>query len=245
VGAAVLFAAALVILWKGCSGERPRNRIFAALLVTPFLLACGGAWLKLHPYGRSRHTVILAVFAAAGVSIALERIFRARPWIGGAAAVTLGLIWMFAGDPDQNNIPRSRNHKSSMMAAMRYMESSIPAGALVLANKGTAAYIRFYAPSRQRLLPLADFNGQEESPMGSFRVVWRRWDFGEVDDLLTDLTSVRREFGLNRDAPVWVVDGGFDSGIDSRLRQRYPGISLPDFHSFEGAVTIFRAPPGL
>jgi 4-amino-4-deoxy-L-arabinose transferase-like glycosyltransferase len=246
IGAAVLFGAALVILWKDSSpSSRTRNRIVATLLATPFLFASTAALLRLHPYARSRHTVILCLFVAAGVGILLERVFRARPWIAGFGAVALGLFWMFGAEPDQHNIPRSRNRRTSMIAAINYLQSSVPPGSVVLANKETARYLRFYLPDRRELRLATDFDSHDGPLMGVFRVAWRRWDFGDVDDFLGDLTSVRREFGLNRDAPIWVLDGGFDSGIDSRLRKRFPGISLPEFHDFDGALTVFQTPPGM
>jgi len=132
-----------------------------------------------------------------------------------------------------------------MIAAINYLQSSVPPGSVVLANKETARYLRFYLPDRRELRLATDFDSHDGPLMGVFRVAWRRWDFGDVDDFLGDLTSVRREFGLNRDAPIWVLDGGFDSGIDSRLRKRFPGISLPEFHDFDGALTVFQTPPGM
>jgi hypothetical protein len=244
--AACLFVAALIILWKGRSpGEQTRNRTFAILLVVPFFLACAGALLKIHPYGRSRHTVILCLFAAAGVSIPLERIFRSRPWIAGCAALTLASVWTVAATPDPHNIPPSRDRRASMAAAIDYLKGSIPPGSLVLADEETAMYLRFYLPDKQELRLQTDFDRPEGPPVGSFRVIWRRWDFGEVDDFLEDLASVRSEFGLNRDAPVWIVDGGFEVGIDARLRRRFPAVSLPALHDFDGALTVFQTPPGI
>jgi hypothetical protein len=57
--------------------------------------------------------------------------------------------------------------------------------------------------------------------------------------------SVRSEFGLGRDAPIWIVDGGFFNGIDLRLRKRFPGVFLPGFHDFDDALAVFQTPPGI
>lgn len=240
VGAALLFAGALVILWR-----RAPNRSLAVFLVVTFLLACAAALLKLHPYGRSRHTVILCLFAAIGVRIALERMFRSRPWMGGLAALALALVWMFAAEPDQNNITRSRDRKASMIAAIDFVRSAIPPSSLVLGDEQSIRYLRFYLPDPRSLRLESEFDNPQGPPIGSLRVIWRRWDFRTVDDFLSDLASVRAEFGLSRDAPIWIVDGGFDSGIAARLRDRFPGISLPSFRDIDGALNVFQTPAGM
>jgi hypothetical protein len=248
IGASCLFGAALIILWRGRSpGERTRNRIFAAFLVIPFALACAAAMLYVHPYGRSRHTVILSLFVAAGVGIAIDkvvRVFRPRPWMVGFGVAILGLFWIFAADPDQNNIARSRDRRASMIAGMSYLHSSIPPGSFVLADEEAALYLRFYFPHQRTSGRQLDFGGAEGMDLGAFRVVWRRWDFGEVNNFLDDLASLRGHFGLQPDTPIWVVDGGFDTGIDARLRARFPGLSLPAYRDFDGALTVFQLPPG-
>jgi hypothetical protein len=227
--------------------------------VTPFLLACAGALLKLHPYGGSRHTVILSLFAASGVGIALDGIFRSRlcsnsrgpssKWIAAFAALALGLFWIVAAEPDHGNIARSRDRRTSMIDAVHYLQSSIPPGSVVLADKETALYLRFYGQgpyaSGPRELLLQNFDSPAGLPVGHFRVVWRYWDHGEVDDFLQALASVRSDFKMKPDAPVWVIDGGFYNGIDARLRQRFPGVSLPAFRDFDGALTVFQTPPGI
>jgi Dolichyl-phosphate-mannose-protein mannosyltransferase len=249
VGAAFLFVAALVVLWIGRSPvERKRTRILATLLVVPFLLACAGGLLKVHPYGRSRHTVILSLFVAAGVGIALDRILRSRPWTAGFAALALGVVWIVAAEPDQNNIAQSRHHLASVVAAIDYLKSSIPLGSLVLVDKETARILQFYLPGRQEL-PQKDLLNSlltpEGPPLGEYRLIWRRGDFGTVDHFLEDLASTRKEFGLSQDTPLWVIDGGWDIGIDRRLRMRFPGVSLPAYRDFDRALIVFQTPPGI
>jgi 4-amino-4-deoxy-L-arabinose transferase-like glycosyltransferase len=244
VGAAILFGAVLVILWKGGSPpERTRNRQFATLLVLPFLLACVGALLRLHPYARSRHTVILSLFVVTGVSIALERMFRLLPWTAGFTALFFALVWMMAADHDQNNIAPDRDRRTSMIAAVRYLRS-IPPGSFVLANEETNRYLRFYMSGRQDMLRNKDVDNPEGPPIGSLHVTYRSWAFGEVDDFLRDLASVRSTFGLNKGTSIWVLDGGFDTGLDVRLRKAFPGVYLPAYRNF-GAMTVFRTPPGI
>jgi hypothetical protein len=132
-----------------------------------------------------------------------------------------------------------------MIAGVAYLRSSIPPGSLILADHETARLLCFYLPGRHDLPMEANFDDPQGAMAGPYRVVWRSWDFGEVNQFLEDLASVRRERGLSRDAPVWIVDGGFDNGLDARIRNRFPGISLPSFHDFDGALTVFQTPSGI
>ncbi len=244
IGAFALFIGGLLLAWRRLDTSDPaRGRSLAALLITPFVFACAGAILRLHPYARTRHTVILSLFVAAGTSIALERIFRARRKAAAWAAIALGSFWIFAATPDQNNIPRDRDLRASMVAGVAYLRS-LPPGTLVLADLETARLIRFYLPDQGDLRPQPDFDNPDGPAAGPLRVVWRRWDFGSAADFQTDLASVRSHFGLSRSAPVWIVDGGFDQGIDARIRERWK-VTLPEFHDFDGALTVFQTPPGL
>ncbi len=50
----------------------------ATLLVSPFVIASGGALAKIYPHGGSRHSVFLAIFIAAGAGIGLGWPLRRR-----------------------------------------------------------------------------------------------------------------------------------------------------------------------
>ena len=83
----------------------------------------------------------------------------------------------------------------------------------------------------------------QEMNVGSFRVVsscgygWR-----DARSFIEDVTEVRRDFGLRADEPPWVVDGGWKTDIDAKLTEQDPGLVLPGFRSFDGALTLFQLP---
>ena len=61
----------------------------AALLVLPILFGVAGGLLDLYPYGGTRHSVDLVLFAAAGTSVALARWTGDHRWIAVAVAAVL------------------------------------------------------------------------------------------------------------------------------------------------------------
>ena len=80
--ALVLFVAGVVMLAR-------RRSAAAVLLALPLLLAAAGGVLDLYPYGGTRHSVDLVLFAAAGVSVALSRWTGDRRWVVVAVAAAL------------------------------------------------------------------------------------------------------------------------------------------------------------
>jgi hypothetical protein len=102
-----------------------------------------GALLRIQPYGRRRHSVTLALLAASGVGIALEWIFRSRPWIPAAAALAAASLALFAAVLHWGDIRRFHAEKESMAAAIQYLQGSIQPGSVVLANQQTTRICAF------------------------------------------------------------------------------------------------------
>ena len=242
--AAVLFGAGLVLLWKGRSRlEQVRGRSLATLLVAPFVLACTGAILGVHPFGKSRHTAILSLFIAAGVGVALERLLRSRAWIAGFTALALMAAWLTSAEPDPNNIAAARHSRQSMIAAIEHLRSSVPPGSLILTERETIEVLGYYLSGQLSSQLYKDRERPREMNVGSFRVVSSRgYGWRDARSFIEDVTEARRDFGLRADEPPWVVDGGWKTDIDAKLTEQDPGLVLPGFRSFDGALTLFQLP---
>lgn len=61
----------------------------AILLALPFAIAAAGGLLRLYPYGGSRHSIDLALFACAAMAVALSRFAGDRFWVAIALAAVL------------------------------------------------------------------------------------------------------------------------------------------------------------
>lgn len=72
--AAVLALAGIALLAR-------RQRSAAILLAVPFVLAAAGGLLRLYPYGGTRHSMDLALYACAAFGIAIARLTGDRPWV--------------------------------------------------------------------------------------------------------------------------------------------------------------------
>ena len=131
----ILFAIAIVTLpWRT-----------GALFLVPFLGANAAALLRMFPYGRLRHSSILALFIAAGLGVAWVWLVRRIPRYHLAlAAVLVGVVAMNFESDSLNNIPYARHQLSSMNRGLAEMRRQIPPGTTILVDQETAYVLGFY-----------------------------------------------------------------------------------------------------
>jgi 4-amino-4-deoxy-L-arabinose transferase-like glycosyltransferase len=84
-----LFLFAVVLLAR-------RRQPAAVLLALPLVLAAAGGLLSLYPYGGTRHSIDLVVFASAGAGVGLSRLTGDRRWVVLVASAALAPAAFFA-----------------------------------------------------------------------------------------------------------------------------------------------------
>jgi hypothetical protein len=224
VAAAALFAIGIALLWS--TGRRALVWGSLAALLLPLAAALAGVF----PYGRSRHTVIVSLFLAAGIGAALDRLLRGRARM---AAVALVALWPLAAEPDQNNPPRDHT-RGRLVAAIERLRSIAGAGP-VLADYETALVLRYYLEGARGIEIAPHADALREARIGGVRMTWRYWDHGSPAVFRETMALARRELRVAPDAPLWVVDGGFDSGLAARLHTG----AYPDL---DGLLAVFAVP---
>jgi hypothetical protein len=85
--AAAIVAGTLLI--GGVTLLAARRQPAAILLAIPFALAAAGGVLRLYPYGGSRHSIDLGLFACAGIGFAIARLAADRIWVAVVLAAAL------------------------------------------------------------------------------------------------------------------------------------------------------------
>jgi hypothetical protein len=206
------------------------------LFVVPFLFASVGGLLQLHPYDRSRHTIFLSIFIAAGVAVALEYVIRSRMWIVLPAMLFLIPVWHLTATPDKHNLKKERHQREIMVNAIEYIRETIPPGSLIFTDHETRWQLVYYLRQREstRLLTWKLQN--------DYRLVSFRWVYNTKKELLNDLLLFREREAINPEEAVWVVDGGFhqiafDPKSDNGLFRIH---SLRDFGK---VLLILQTPP--
>lgn len=234
--ALVLFAIAVFWLWTGPAGiERSKSRALAVLLVLPFLLGVAGAYAHLFPYGRTRQTLVIGIFAASGIAIFVQKLPRraAVTILGGA--FLLAPLWYWRADWDPQDISPDRNRKESMRECLEYMRSAIPPGTVIFTERETLYMLAYYEGHNEQPEGAA---GQFSETLlgGRWRVITRDYKYLTRNNYQAALGAFRRQYGLGDTEPVWILDGGWDV------------VSVPpdETRPFTKAVRVFqtRSPSG-
>jgi hypothetical protein len=226
-----MFAAGMYFLWSGRTViPRENARPLAVLLTVPFFLGIAGAYAKVFPYGATRQSLVIGIFAVAGVAIFLEFVPRpSRTIIAGAAAVPI-LIWLFIPNPDKLDIPPWRNSKSQMLECLSYMHATIPPDARIFADRATLQMLMFYEGGRN---PLPGTPSFVELPLADrWQVAVRDYQYSSHGEFRASLAAFRAQYGIAANQPVWVLGGGF------AVFAGPPDKNLP----FTRAIRVFHTP---
>ena len=210
--ALVLFVAGLAFLLKGkaAGNGRVAPRKLALLLALPFLVECGTALAGIYPYGGTRHCILLAPFAVAGVSIGLSALSPARFWTKSSLiAATLAVCNVFPSPPP---MIRPRNQSRTLMAhAVAALRQSAAPGSLILADYQSGLLLGYYLCGHgivQEFPPYVSFAKAGCGPYAVFTARPERWKFhaGEFPDQLAELTA---NYGLAPDTKIWLFNTGW------------------------------------
>jgi len=244
--ALLLFAVGIVLLFlsKDSPTGHSKTRAQGILLLLPFVLNWLAAAAGLYPYGRIRQCMFLAIFCLAGVSVCIGRMSKGRTVP--AVALALGIVVLghaFGTLQDRDAFPLGEQRHEHMDEAMRLIRSQVQSGDVILTDEATSYQLRYYLcrgkPVPVELRP----DGFEVFRCEGLQVLSTGTSAGALTaDRVTSLRHVRPEplAGASR---IWVVQGGWASGLGEALRSRAPAFWSGEIHSFGRYLEVFQIPP--
>jgi Dolichyl-phosphate-mannose-protein mannosyltransferase len=245
----LLFLAATVAVWRTAavgSIEVPGGQL-AALLWLPFVINCGAGLLDLYPYGGTRHSIFLAIFAITGISVALFRMVGRRLIWGMAVAVAVVVLSNLFPSHRLPYIARADQKKYHMDQAMAFVRERIPRNDLLLADNQTSLLLGHYL-CQQPFFINEWTEGLNSLRCGGFRIAATE---GSVytftaENFLPSWEQVVRAYGLNTGDSVWVLQGGWrwEDSLAFELQTQYPELRDLKIYSFGHNLTIFQLKVG-
>jgi len=244
--ATLLFFTGLVLLLR--RGKRD-GRLTGLFLFAPFLVNWAAAALGVYPFGRTRHSIFVAVFGLAGVSVAAVEICKRKTnlMVGATVAVIL-LCQVFGTQPWLDMLPLADRRHELMDQAMQVLRSQVSVDDVVYLDKATEYQVRRYLCAPEPLMPDRSIPGFESFRCDGVRIVS---SFPNDDAVLAATFSEKweqmaRVFGLQPGSRVWVVEGGWISGFAETLQARYVELPIIEIRHFGRYLEIFqlRVPAG-
>lgn len=204
----LLFASAFILLWTRRTHIASGNaRAVALLFSLPFLIAIAAAYAREFPYGGTRHTIMLDLFAAIGIGIAVGTLPKIVAWPMLCAMLLLSPVW--SQTKYQGDIADDRNQTQQILDCLAYMRATIPPGELIFTELETVTILSYYAGETDPPWSLYTGKFSDHPLCGRWRVATRDLFYWKPEEFAAALADFRRQYGLGEHARVWVLDGGW------------------------------------
>lgn len=249
--ATVLFLAGVILLATRSSFRTtarkaaPLERWTAVLLIAPFAVNWIAVVFGLYPYGRTRQCIFLAMVALAGVSLALGRVARNRVVIAAALAVAMvAACHAFGTLQGRDMLPLAEQRHRHMDEAVQFLRTHVSASDVMLTDKATSFQLAHYLCRQQPVNFEHSASGLDSFHCDGLRIVSTGPNDGALnaENLLPQVQQAKHGFNMNGDGSIWVVQGGWASGLSATVREKFPDLSGIEAHSFGRYLEVFKLP---
>src|SRR5580704_627701 len=248
-GAFLAFIAAVVLLWRENvtpEGSSVTSRQIDALLVLPFAVAAGASIARIYPYGGTRHSAFLIMFAVAGVSFVLAKLVKQRTAGGIALAILLFAVCTAFGKPHRPYMLREDQSRTQIVRAMGFIHAQIPQSDLIFVDYQTRLLLGYYLCPEQPVPFSAPVGSLEEFQCGGYRVFAAGPDLYvfTAGNFVSRLTALLRSVPLKSGQSVWVIQTGWEVDLAHDLQSRLPEFGELKPQLFGRNITIFKLKVG-
>jgi hypothetical protein len=235
LGSPVAGFVGLVMGVAGIAVLASKRRPTAIVLALPFGLGATAALIGVYPYGGTRHSAYLLLFAAAAMGVTGAIVTGARLWP--SLLLTAALIPV-----SWSTIPTSQD-RTRMSAAIERLRFAAARGSVLFADNRTGALLSYYLGKDDfnRLIP---GRGRFwESRVGNYRLIGSPiWSFDERT-FVPELRRLIQEYRLPTGQVLWVVQIGSEYSPAFELSREYPAAVVPQtFRLEEISAVEMRVP---
>jgi hypothetical protein len=242
--AGLLFIAGIVfLLRKRVSLPRSEPTAFqlASLLTLPFLINCVAGLLDVYPYGGTRHSVVLCIFAIPGISLCIAGIFRERTLRCVAAAGGIVLICFAFPSVRHPYIPRADQKQDLMEQAVRFVREQIPPSAPVFVDYESGILLGHYLCRQEPVVYDNSIPGFLVFNCGGHRIVSTMHDFWAFTPqmFLQQWSDLVRNGNFQSGEAVWLGQAGWIVDLDDSLRRDFPQFHTLHTSAFGRNIKFF------
>jgi hypothetical protein len=222
----------------------PTGWQLATFFLLPFALNCAAGLAGAYPFGGTRHSVFLTLFALAGISFFIAEV----SWLGSAAslAVTLAIVAACAafGTPHQPYMTRADQSRAQMERSLAFIQQEIPTSVPLFVDVQTRMLLGYYLCREQQTSAEAPHSDFEVLQCGGYQlIVANVWSFdpSSFPDLYAEMI---RTYGLQPGDTVWVAQEGWGVGIGPKLQAATPEFKELKIESFGNNIQLFKLTVG-
>jgi Dolichyl-phosphate-mannose-protein mannosyltransferase len=243
------FVAGMVLLWKEKAlfeNSTVSSRQLLALLALPFLFGAGASIARIYPYGGTRHSAFLIMFAVAGVSFLLAELVRQQIARGIIIALLIVAACNLFGKPHRPYILREDQSRMQMVRAIGFIHAQVPQSDVIFADYQTRLLLGYYLCPEQPVPFAAPVGSLEQFPCKEYRVVAAGPDLYifTAENFLPMWNKLLRDVPLKSGQPVWIMQAGWDVDLAHDIEKRLPEFGEVNPQSFGRNITLFKLKPG-
>jgi 4-amino-4-deoxy-L-arabinose transferase-like glycosyltransferase len=239
------FIAGIVLLWRDNvtpEGSTVTARQVCALLVLPFVVAAGASIARMYPYGGTRHSAFLIMFALAGVSFLLAKLVKQRITRGIALAILIVAVCAAFGKPHRPYMLREDQSRSQMVRALGFIHVQIPQSDLIFVDYQTRLLLGYYLCPLQPVPFSAPVGSLEEFQCNGYHIVAPGPDLYifTAENFVSRWDQLLQSVPLKSDQSVWVIQAGWEVALAHDLHSRLPDFGEINPQAFGRDITIFK-----
>jgi len=243
------FLAGVVLLWRKKIMPAALNVPpwqLGTFLVLPFALGAGAAIVRIYPYGGTRHSAFLIMFAVSGVSLMLAKLVKQRTGRGIAFALLIVAVCNALAQPHRPYMLRADQSRMQMTRAMEFVRSQIPPSEPIFVDYQTRLLLGYYLCPEQPVPFSAPVGSYEQFQCGGHQVVATGPDLYifTVENFLPRWNEQGRSLLLKSSQSVWVIQAGWEVDLLHELQSRVPEFHELNPQSFGKNITIFKLTAG-
>jgi 4-amino-4-deoxy-L-arabinose transferase-like glycosyltransferase len=217
------------------------SRQAGVLLVLPFAFGAGASMARLYPYGGTRHSAFLIMFALAGVSFLLAKLVKQRSVRGIALALVVIAVCSGFGRPHRPYMLREDQSRRQMVRALGFLHARIPQSDVIFVDYQTRLLLGYYLCPEQLVSFAAPAGSLEEFECAGYHVVSAGPDLYifHAENFLPRWDQLLRSARLASGQVVWVMQAGWEVELAHEIQSRFAGFRELNPQSFATNITIF------
>jgi hypothetical protein len=237
-------AAWLLVKGRPDGKGTPARRDLGLLLLLPFAVACTAGIAGVYPYGGSRHSIFLFLFAAAGAAFLVTRVARRRVWPILVTAAVLVPVWVARAVPPEGQPPPRGQRRQLVANAVGHIRESVPKDRIIFTDILNQFMLRRYLSM--------DVTPEVEAPapkfaeyrVAGYRLVASMKFFNfPADSFGDEFARMASAYGLEPGDTVCVASMGWGSNVAWRLYKRYQ-LEFKGTQVFSENIAVMQIPVG-
>ena len=243
------FIAALILLWREEVSPDDSNipsQHLLALLVLPFVVAGAASIARIYPYGGTRHSAFLVMFAVAGVSFVLTKLVKRRIAHGIALAILIVAVCNAVGKPHRPYILRADQSRMQMVRALGFIHAQVPPSDPIFVDYQTRLLLGYYLCPEQPVPFSAPVGSLEQFSCNGYHVVAAGPDLYTftAGKFVPRWDQLVHSVAPKPDQAVWVMQAGWEVNLAHDLQSTVPEFRGLTSQSFGRNISLFRLTVG-